>query len=207
MTAISNSVSRQQSTHQKQKYHALCRWIFSLYALYLFLMLAGSVCNLVFLCCVPADNISMTDTGNGVKIQLLFGFLRLSEGYLPPDYMNTSAQLLGIPMLLFDLLLKYLPQVLICVQLQNIFRKLKATVTPFFPEIVSYIRRISYTMLFLGFFSQFLLQMIVFFIAYRTVYFSNPLQFSWVLAGCITLLLADIFRRGCVLQKESDETF
>ena len=206
MMAISDSVSRQQSTHPGQKHHALCRWIFSLYALYLFFMIAGSVCNLVFLCGSPADSISLTDTGNGVKIQLLFGFLRLSEGYLPPDYMNTSAQLLGIPILLLDLLLEYIPQILICLKLRNIFRKLKTTETPFFPEIVSYISRIAYSMVFLGLFSQLLLQTTVFFIAYQTFYFSNPVRFSWVLAGCITLLLADIFRRGCVLQKESDET-
>lgn len=206
MMAISHSVSHQQSNHQKQKHHALCKLILFLYALYLCFMIACSVCNLIFLCCSPTDSISVIDTGNGVKIQLLFGFLRLSEGYLPPDYMNTSAQLLGIPMTILNILLEYLPQVVICVQLQKIFRKLKMTSTPFFPEIVSYINRIAYSMLFLGLFSQFLLQTIVFQIAYQTFYFNNPLRFSWVLAGCISLLLADIFRRGCVLQKESDET-
>ena len=120
--------------------------------------------------------------------------------------MNTSVQLLGIPLTILDILLEYLPKLLICVQFQKIFRKLKITSTPFFPEIIFYINRIAYSMLFLGIFSQFLLQMIVFRIAYQTFYFNNPLRFSWILAGCIALILANIFRHGCMLQKESDET-
>ena len=119
-------------------------------------MIACSVCNTIFLCCSPADSISVIDTGNGIKIQLLFGFLRLSESYLPPNYMNTSVQLLGIPLTILDILLEYLPKLLICVQFQKIFRKLKITSTPFFPEIIFYINRIAYSMLFLGIFSQFL---------------------------------------------------
>ena len=206
MKAISDSLSHPRSNDQVQHPLALCKWILFLYTLYLFFMIACSVCNTIFLCCSPADSISVIDTGNGIKIQLLFGFLRLSESYLPPNYMNTSVQLLGIPLTILDILLEYLPKLLICVQFQKIFRKLKITSTPFFPEIIFYINRIAYSMLFLGIFSQFLLQMIVFRIAYQTFYFNNPLRFSWILAGCIALILANIFRHGCMLQKESDET-
>ena len=127
MKAISDSLSHPQSNDQVQQPLALCKWILFLYTLYLFFMIACSVCNTIFLCCSPADSISVIDTGNGIKIQLLFGFLRLSESYLPPNYMNTSVQLLGIPLTILDILLEYLPKLLICVQFQKIFRKLKIT--------------------------------------------------------------------------------
>ena len=130
MKAISDSLSHPQSNDQVQQPLALCKWILFLYTLYLFFMIACSVCNTIFLCCSPADSISVIDTGNGIKIQLLFGFwgfLKLSSTKLyeyfctvtwyPSDYPGYSSR---IP-----------AKLLICVQFQKIFRKLKITSNPF----------------------------------------------------------------------------
>ena len=96
MKAISDSLSHPRSNDQVQQPLALCKWILFLYTLYLFFMIACSVCNTIFLCCSPADSISVIDTGNGIKIQLsstkLYEYFCTVTWY-PSDYPGYSSRI------------------------------------------------------------------------------------------------------------------
>lgn len=61
-------------------------------------------------------------------------------------------------------------------------------------------------MLLMGLLGRLIFQASMNIINFRALNFENPWEFHWILSGVITILLADIFERGCRLQQEVDET-
>ena len=89
---------------------------------------------------------------------------------------------------------------------QKVLKVISRSHSPFLPEAAKLIKKMGGVMIFLGIGTLLIVQVGMNLINFHRLQFENPWEFSWLLAGVITLLLADIFARGCALQEEVDET-
>ena len=98
------------------------------------------------------------------------------------------------------------PYLLIVCFLMRILRSIAKAHTPFLPEAVNSIRYMGYCFLVMGLLGKLVYQVAISVAVFGELFFENPIQWKEVFFAVLLLLLADIYKRGCALQQESDET-
>lgn len=159
----------------------------------------------------PVSDIDMTFiAGNELRINLPVGYVRLSAAYLPEgnmEIMNEKVLCLGV--FIISIITKVIPMLLIMNYIRKMLKTISGSHSPFVKDVVEYIQKAGKLLVIVGVFSRSLLKVSVQLLACRQVdslSLPGDLQVEWILAGVLVLLLGDIFRRGCELQKFSDET-
>ncbi len=107
---------------------------------------------------------------------------------------------------LTGILTRTVPYLLIVCFLMRILRSIAKAHTPFLPKAADSIRYMGYCFLAMGLLGKLVYQVAVSTAVFGELFFENPIQWKEVFFAVLLLLLADIYKRGCALQQESDET-
>lgn len=162
--------------------------------------------SLISICVHPASQTVVADTGAGLRFDLLIGYAQLSAQHLPADYAQVNGKLFAVSYLLLLLFVDKLPVLVIWRYANKMMKTLGKAHSPFVPEIADCVVWIGRVILAMGFFQKLVMQAGISLIVYHKLYFNNPIELVWVFVGLIILLIGDIFKRGCVLQQDADET-
>lgn len=164
--------------------------------------------SLISICIRPAAQTEIIRTAGGLRFDLITGYAQLRQETLPltTDVSAINGKLFAVTFLVLSLAAYDLPLFFIAWKGYRILRTLKHSHSPFVPEIAKHIGWIGRTSLFIGLFKKLIIQVGMSAVIEHQVYFENPYEMPWLLAGVILLLVSDIFKKGCILQKESDET-
>lgn len=162
--------------------------------------------NVVYLGLQPSSAIKIIDTGYSYRFDLVIGYAQCTYENLPVNVDMTGPKIFSVTFLIMVTLVKDIPYLIALNYARKILNTMKRAHSPFVPELADYMGKIGEILILLGLFSKLVLQVLMGAIAYHTLNFVNPTQFSWVFSGIVVLLISDIFRRGCELQEFSDET-
>lgn len=155
------------------------------------------------------EEIQVADTGSAFQVTAPWG------GVMRMDYLEFPGRFYqelpdGFAFVLgFGLtatLTRTVPYLLIICFLMRILRSIAKAHTPFLPEAVDSIRYMGYCFLVMGLLGKLVYQAAVSLTVFGEMFFDNPVQWKEVFFAVLLLLLADIYKRGCALQQESDET-
>lgn len=195
-----------RSSLESMKSHGkVCKWLLVVLAAILILQSIGLIADICYFLWIPSDQVRLTDSGDAVKVQALFGYFRFSSESLPPSYVDVSGKILGLSSSVFSLLLEKIPMLIILWTCIQIFRKMIWAHSPFDREISRRIKVIGWIVLYLGAMERLLFQIGVSLVSCHEIWFHNPFQLTILAAGAVILAAGDIFAYGCELQKESDE--
>lgn len=187
-------------------------WIRTFYYMYLFLFIWNFLANLIGLVSIlsrPASETEIMDSGSHLWFYFLDGlYVQFPKEFLPfpVDTATVNGQVFAASYLLLILASYKLPMLFILWKGFCILRVMRHSYSPFMPEIARHICWIGRIALFIGFFEKLIVQAGMALIMYNKFVFENPMEISWILTGLILLLVSDIYKRGCALQKEVDET-
>lgn len=155
---------------------------------------------------LPDASINLVNTGNSYFAQGLLGTMDISFKELCFNSNVTNSKLFLISFCIVEFLVHSLPLLFIMLTGRRLLTSLSHSHSPFTAETTACIKRIGLIMLFMGLLSKLIFQASMNIINLHNLNFENPWEFHWILSGVITILLADIFERGCHLQQEVDET-
>lgn len=154
----------------------------------------------------PAAQTVVTDTGAGLRFDLLIGYAQLSAQHLPVDYAQMDGKLFAISFLVLSLITDKLPLLAIWRYTYTMMKLIGKTHSPFVPKAADCMAWIGRIILCMGVLRNLLMQAGISLVVYHQLYLNNPIEFLWIFLGLIILLISDIFKRGCVLQQDADET-
>lgn len=202
------AVLKKKSGKELEEQHFTWAMIFSY--MYIFGTAAAvliSLGSMIFLLIHP-DVPEVRDAGNEFQIYVLLGDIPLGfdKEILPFADIADVDQRFAMTYLALNLAVCGLPLLFIAWKGYRILHIMESSWSPFVPEIAAHICWIGRAALFIGLFSKFIIQAGMSAVIYHMFYFCNPFEMPWILAGLILLLVSDIFRKGCILQKEADET-
>lgn len=187
-------------------------WIRAVYYVYLLISIWDLLIFLAGLTSIlsrPASETVIMDSGSHLWFYILDGsFARFPKEFLPftVDTATVNGQVFAASFILLTLVSEKVPLLFILWKGYRILRIMRHSYSPFMPEIAGHICWIGRTALFIGFFKKLILQGGMSLIIDHDFMFENPMEISWILTGLILLLVSDIYKRGCALQKEVDET-
>ena len=158
---------------------------------------------------IHPGEIRVLDTGSAFQVTAPWGgVIRMSylefPGRFYQELPDGFAFVLGFG--LTATLTRTVPYLLIICFLMRILRSIAKAHTPFLPEAVDSIRYMGYCFLVMGLLGKLVYQAAVSLTVFGEMFFDNPVQWKEVFFAVLLLLLADIYKRGCALQQESDET-
>lgn len=177
-----------------------------LFGIWLIGSLLVLIVSLISICIHPAAQTVVTDTGAGLKFNLLLGYAQLSAQHLPAGYAQVNGKLFAISFLLLSLITDKLPLFIVWRYTYKMMKILGKAHSPFVPETADCVAWIGRVILWMGLLRNLIMQAGISLSVYHQLYFNNPIEYVWIFAGLIILLISDIFRRGCVLQQDADET-
>lgn len=175
-------------------------------------LLAG-VIGLISICIQPAEQIEVISTASGLRFDLLIGYAQLGRETMPiaADVSEIDGKLFAVTFLILGILVYDLPLCFIAWKSYRILHTMEHSWSPFVPEIAGHIRWIGRISIVRGLLSRLIMQVGMSLVIEHRFYFeaegdTNAFEMPWILAGVVILLVSDIFKKGCVLQKEVDET-
>lgn len=191
-----------------QKHYRVCRLLFYCFFAFLLFRAAMGVAAVLWTAATPASQLELTDTGSAYRYTLFHTGIYSQLGYdsFPHDLPLEDPKLFCVALPLLTLVSEVLPMLALMECGRRLLRLLGKAPSPFVPEAAVWIRRMGCVLILMGLFGKLVLQAGMGAVAYHAFYAQNPVQFPPILAGCVLLLLSDIFRRGCQLQRDSDET-
>lgn len=151
----------------------------------------------------------MVDTGSAFQVRAPWGgVMRMSYLEFPDRFYQElpDGRTFLFTFVLVAILTRTLPYLLIVCFLMRILRSIAKAHTPFLPKAVDSIRYIGYCFLVMGLLGKLIYQSVISVAVFGELFFENPIQWKEVFFAVLLLLLADIYKRGCALQQESDET-
>lgn len=184
----------------------ICRLFLEGVTIFFVLSTAVTLISAIYLCLQPESGIVLKDTGYSYRFELLVGYAQCGYEHLPLDVNIVSSKIFCISFLLLSLVTKDLPILVMLYYFRRILNTIRKSHSPFVPAITEDTKMIGKVLILVGIFGGVILQMGLGLIAYHVPYIENPLEFSWIFAGIIVLLAADILNWGCELQTFSDET-
>lgn len=175
-------------------------------------LLAG-VIGLISICIQPAEQIEIISTASGLRFNLLIGYAQLRRETMPfaADVSEINGKLFAITFIILSILVYNLPLCFIAWKSYRILHTMNHSWSPFVPEIAEHIRWIGRISIVRGLLSRLIMQVGMSLVIEHRFYFEaegdiTVFEMPWILAGVVILLVSDIFKKGCVLQKEVDET-
>ena len=158
---------------------------------------------------IHPGEIRVLDTGSAFQVTAPWGgVIRMSYLEFPRRFYQTLPD--GVTFLfvvtLTGILTRTVPYLLIVCFLMRILRSIAKAHTPFLPKAANSIRYIGYCFLVMGLLRKLIYQSVISVAVFGELFFENPIQWKEVFFAVLLLLLADIYKRGCALQQESDET-
>ena len=158
---------------------------------------------------IHPGEIRVLDTGSAFQVTAPWGgVIRMSYLEFPGRFCQTLPD--GVTFLfvvtLTGILTRTVPYLLIVCFLMRILRSIAKAHTPFLPKAANSIRYIGYCFLVMGLLGKLIYQSVISVAVFGELFFENPIQWKEVFFAVLLLLLADIYKRGCALQQESDET-
>ena len=158
---------------------------------------------------IHPGEIRVLDTGSAFQGTAPWGgVIRMSYLEFPGRFYQTLPD--GVTFLfvvtLTGILTRTGPYLLIVCFLMRILRSIAKAHTPFLPKAANSIRYIGYCFLVMGLLGKLIYQSVISVAVFGELFFENPIQWKEVFFAVLLLLLADIYKRGCALQQESDET-
>lgn len=164
------------------------------------------------------DNIlTLMDKNNEVLVEKIGDSykIELSKGYLDiniqeyPSYFGLNkidGKKMALVCISTDIFTSKIPYLLIIILLTVIVYKSMKYYSPFITEIMLYTKMIGIILLYIGIFQRLIDQTFLSKLIFSKLYFKNPIQWEYIITGFLLILLSDILKKGCKLQKEADET-
>lgn len=155
------------------------------------------------------EKIEMADTGSAFVGTVPWGgSIMLDYREFPGRFYQTlpDGGIFLFVVTLTGILTRTVPYLLIVCFLMQILRSIAKAHTPFLPKAADSIRYMGYCFLAMGLLGKLVYQVAVSTAVFGELFFENPIQWKEVFFAVLLLLLADIYKRGCALQQESDET-
>lgn len=164
--------------------------------------------DLIAICIRPAAETVLIKTTEGLRFDLLSGYAQLRRETMPltTDVSDINGKVFAVTFLLLCLIAYDLPLLFIAWKGCQILYTMEHSWSPFVPEIAEHICWIGRISLFIGLCHKLIIQIVMSAVIDHRISFHNPYELAWILAGVILLLVSDIFKKGCILQKEVDET-
>lgn len=162
--------------------------------------------NIGYFMSIPSSSVQLVNTGSSYYTEGPIGYMNLSFSYLGFKKAVTNPRLFLITSSLLIFLMHSLPLLALMNYGRKLFKTFTHSYTPFTLEAATLIKKMGYTMLFMGAFCKLIFQLSLSIILFQQPSFINPYELNWLFTGAITLLLASIFSRGCLLQQEADTT-
>ncbi len=200
---------KKSEKERNDRHFTLTRILYYLYMIATVYNVLEGLAGLISVLSRPAAETPIMDSGTHLWFYIIEGiFIRFPKEYLPfvTDAAAVNGKVFAASFLLLNFISYELPMLFILWKGYRILRVMKRSYSPFVPEIAGHICWIGRTALFIGFFKKMIQQGGMSLIFVHDFWFENPTEVSWVLAGLILLLVSDIFKRGCALQQEVDET-
>lgn len=158
---------------------------------------------------IHPEEIQVVDTGSAFQVRAPWGgVMRMSYLEFPGWFYQElpDGRTFLFTFVLAAILTRTLPYLLIVCFLMRILRSIAKAHTPFLPKAVDSILYMGYCFLAMGLLGKLIYQSVISTVVFGELFFDNPIQWKEVFFSVLLLLLADIYKRGCVLQQESDET-
>lgn len=164
--------------------------------------------DLISICLRPAAETVVRSTTEGLRFDLLAGYAQLTRDYLPimTDASEINGKVFAVAYLALCLIAYDLPLLFIAWKGYQILHTMERSWSPFVPEIAEHICWIGRISLFIGLFKKIIIKGGMSAIIDHKLFSGDIFDTAWILAGLILLLVSDIFKKGCSLQKEVDET-
>lgn len=99
-----------------------------------------------------------------------------------------------------------IPYLILFDSVRRMLRRIGTGHSPLNPDAVPYIRMAGAVIIFLSVCQGLIEQLVMGIVIYGHVVISSPVSIIGLFSGLLILLFAGIYRRGCRLQQESDET-
>lgn len=168
--------------------------------------------NLVWMLITPGGNMTITNTGYSYKLEELIGHTNLSYEFLgisSSTVLTSSAKAFGLSSGIVFIALHFIPQLAMLLIGYKIISSLHNSHTPFTQKIIHYLRALAFIMIAFGLVSQFLVQLIITLVNFQTppdVDFVAIVEWGYVMAGVMILVISETFSKGYELQDEVDTT-
>ncbi len=196
-----------KSYEKKDLSHSyICRLFLEGALLFWILRTAALLIAAGWLCFCPESAIELTDTGEAYRFELFCGYVQYGKENLPVGIEIVNNKTFCIAFLVLSVLTKELPVLAALGYLRKILNVIRDSHSPFVGQTAEYVGKIGKLLILTGIFGKLVLQMGLGLLAFHAPNMVNPLEFSWIFAGIIVLLIGDILRWGCELQEFSDET-
>ena len=168
---------------------------------------AMTVFCFVYALLCKTGTLTAEDTGRAWTVTYPFGsVLQVSRESIPFAMPAPDGRTLALVSAGAGILTQNVPWLAIAGLMLRLLMRIRDGHSPFLPGTDGCIRAAGWVLLGKGIFGTLLWQVSVSLIAFQRLYFCNPFDLGEIFAGILLLFLADIFRKGCLLQQESDET-
>ena len=168
---------------------------------------AMTVFCFVYALLCKTGTLTVEDTGRAWTVTYPFGsVLQVSRESIPFAMPAPDGRTLALVSAGAGILTQNVPWLAIAGLMLRLLMRIRDGHSPFLPVTDGCIRAAGWVLLGKGIFGTLLWQVSVSLIAFQRLYFCNPFDLGEIFAGILLLFLADIFRKGCLLQQESDET-
>ncbi len=191
---------------KKLRHSRLCRLLIACAFVFLALRISITVIEIMRLWGRPEAEVILIDTGYSYRFEMFAGYAQCSYLNIPAEARMVSRKTFCMAWLILSVMTEDLPVLAVLGYLRKIMKVIRESHSPFVPQTVSCTQKIGWLILLTGIFGEAVLQMGMGLLVYRVPYLMNPLNFFWIFAGAVVLLVGDILKWGCDLQKFSDET-
>lgn len=155
---------------------------------------------------LTSGKLEMADMGAAYQFRFLIGSINVLYEYIPGGEYIVSEKVLAVSFTAFVMLARYLPFLVLLNYIRKLLYICETSYSPFVAPAAVYVKRAGIWIIIMGVFSKAVIQFGTSLAACRQLYVDEPLDYTWIFAGIVLLIVSDIFERGCTLQQESDET-
>lgn len=197
-----------------ESHYKVCRVLLSLFVIFFIGRIVLCMINTIYLGMQTASNIQVVDNGTGYRYDLLVGAAQCEYKYLPFGWSSgdvgiVSGKAFAMSVLALQMLTVDIPLLVVLNAIGKFLKVIGKTHSPFVSEAVVHTDKAGMVLLRIGFLSELVITLGIGVFAYHTLNTGDLLRIinvPYVFAGMVLLLFGDIYRRGCALQQEADET-
>lgn len=188
------------------KHLSTTKFFFFLILLIISIQTFALLANMIYFSTIPASSLNVISTDFVYHLDGYIGTMNLSYDKICANLPVENPRLFALSACILIFITEFLPMILILILGQKLLKTMTQAYTPFTVTTTQLIIKIGIILILKGSLACLIIQAGMNIINFHRFELKNPIELNWLLAGVITLMLADIFEKGCALQQEVDET-
>lgn len=183
------------------------KWCIVLVFVFEFLAAAGvliSVFDLIRVIAAAPDTVAAEEINGAISFTVTMTYEYTPvKGYITEDLNLKVFETVWIIVQLFS---SQIPYLILFDSVRRMLRRIGTGHSPLNPDAVPCIQMAGAAMIFLSVCKGLIEQLVMGMVIYGHVVISNPVSMTGLFGGLLILVFAGIYRRGCRLQQDADET-